>query len=115
MAKVGVRIKLNVKQIEKARLFQGSKGTYLDCKAFIDLDQRGQYGDNGMVTQDVSKEERDQGVKGNILGNVTVFYRDDQGGQQNGHQDQPMHKNGNGNGQYYGPQPDDFDDSSIPF
>lgn len=82
MATVGVRIKLNVKQIEKARLFQGSKGTYLNATAFINLDEKGQYGDNGMVTQDVNKEERDAGVRGAILGNVTVFYREDQAPQQ---------------------------------
>lgn len=82
MAKVGVRLKINVKQIEKARLFQGSKGTYLDATAFIDLDEAGQYGDHGMITQDVTKEEREAGTKGPILGNVTVFYRDDQPQQQ---------------------------------
>src|SRR5690554_7795538 len=82
MSKVGVRLKIDVSKIEKARLFKGQKGVYLDATCFIDLDEKGQYGDNGMVTQDVTKEEREQGIKGPILGNVTVFYRDDRAGRQ---------------------------------
>ena len=78
MAKIGVRLKINCSMIEKARLFPGKKGQYLDATVFIDVDQQDQYGNNGMVTQDISKEEREQGVKGPILGNVQVFYRDNQ-------------------------------------
>ena len=74
--KVGVSVKLNLSKIDKARLFKGEKGTYLDATMFIDLDNQGQYGDNGMITQDVSKEEREQGVKSSILGNVKVFYKE---------------------------------------
>ena len=74
--KYGVSIKINVSKIDKARLFDGKQGKYLDATVFIDVDNEDQYGNNGMVTQDVTKEERDQGVKGNILGNVKVFYRD---------------------------------------
>ncbi len=110
MAKVGVRVKLDVSKIDKARLFRGQKGVYLDATCFIDLDEKGQYGDNGMVTQDVSKEEREAGTKGPILGNVTVFYRDDQGGQQQApapQQNQQQAPNQGG----WGGEPDD----SIPF
>jgi len=76
MSKVGVTLKINVKEIDKARLFNGQKGIYLDATVFIDLDQLDQYGNSGMITQDVSKEERDQGVRGNILGNAQVFWKD---------------------------------------
>ena len=31
-----------------------------------------------MITQDVTKAEKDQGVKGNILGNCQVFWSDAQ-------------------------------------
>lgn len=78
MSKIGVRLKINCSVIEKARLFPGKKGQYLDATVFIDLDEKDQYGNSGMVTQDVSKEEREQGVKGPILGNVEVFYKEDQ-------------------------------------
>ncbi len=66
MSKVGVSLKINCSQIDKARLFAGQKGQYLDATVFIDLDQLDQYGNSGMITQDVSKEEKQQNVKGNI-------------------------------------------------
>ena len=92
MGKVGVSFKINVSKIDKARLFAGQQGKYLDATVFIDLDQLDQYGNSGMITQDVSKEEKQQGVKGNILGNCKVFWND--GGQapqqsQQGQQQKP--------------------------
>ena len=76
MSKIGVAVKIDVTKIDKDRLFKGAKGTYLDTTVFIDLDELDQYGNSGMVTQDVSKEEREQKVQGNILGNVKVFWSD---------------------------------------
>ena len=76
MAKVGVSLKVNLSQIDMQRIFQGQKGQYLDATVFIDLDQLDQYGNSGMITQDVNKEEKEQGVKGNILGNCKVFWSD---------------------------------------
>lgn len=101
MAKVGVALKIDVTNIDKARLFEGKKGKYLDATAFIDLDELDQYGNSGMITQDVTKEERDAGTKGPILGNVKVFWSDDGGAPQ---QSQPQHGG-------KAPEPvDDFDD-----
>ena len=107
MSKVGVSLKINVSEIDKARLFAGQKGKYLDATVFIDLDQLDQYGNSGMITQDVSKEEKQQGVKGNILGNCKVFWSDSgqapqaQGGfqqappqQQGGFQQPPQQQGG---------------------
>lgn len=74
MSKVGVSLKIDVSKIDKNRLFKGAKGTYLDATVFIDLDQLDQYGNSGMITQDVSKEEKQQQVKGAILGNCKVFW-----------------------------------------
>ncbi len=67
-----IAIKIDVTKIEKERLFQGAKGQYLDAVVFVN-DEEGQYGDNGMITQSVSKDEREAGVKGNILGNVKIL------------------------------------------
>ena len=67
-----IAIKIDVTKIDKARLFQGAKGQYLDATFFLNEEQ-GQYGDNGMVVQAVSKEERESGVKGAILGNVKIL------------------------------------------
>ena len=86
--KVGINLKINVTKIEKARLFQGKQGTYLDATVFVDVDEQDKYGNNGMITQDISKEEKQQGVKGAILGNAKVFWRDDQA-QQSAPQQEP--------------------------
>ncbi len=83
MAKIGVSLKIDVSKIDKARLFKGAKGMYLDATVFIDIEDLDQYGNSGMITQDVSKDEKQQGVKGNILGNCKVFWKDqNQGGYQ---------------------------------
>jgi len=67
-----IAIKIDVTKIDKARLFEGQKGSYLDATVFLN-DEEDQYGNNGMITQSVSKEERESGVKGNILGNVKIL------------------------------------------
>jgi len=59
--------KIDVKKIDKAKLYVGEKGTYLDV-VLIDT-PNGQYGDY-MIVQQISKEEREKGLKGNILGNA---------------------------------------------
>lgn len=97
MSKIGVSLKIDVSKIDKARLFQGQKGTYLDATVFIDVDQLDQYGNSGMITQDVTKEEKQQGVKGNILGNCKVFWNDAGQAQQQGYQQpnqQPQQQGG---------------------
>jgi len=60
--------KMDVTKIDKSRLFKGAKGTYLDF-ALMEHDQPDQYGNDFMVVQSVSNEERQKGVKGAILGN----------------------------------------------
>jgi hypothetical protein len=77
MAKIGVSFKIDVTKIDKARLYVGQKGKYLDATVFIDLDELDQYGNSGRITQDVSKEERQAGTKGAILGDSKVFWRDE--------------------------------------
>lgn len=74
--KVGISLKIDVKKIDKARLFKGEKGTYLDATTFIDLEAQDEYGNNGFIAHSVSKEERDAGVQGAIMGNVKVFYKE---------------------------------------
>lgn len=111
MSKIGVSLKIDVSKIDKNRLFSGQKGTYLDATVFIDVDQLDQYGNSGMITQDVSKEEKQQGVKGNILGNCKVFWSD--GGSQPQQQQYNAPQQQQAQPQYNEP-PMDFDDE-IPF
>ena len=110
MSKIGVAVKIDVTKIDKDRLFKGAKGTYLDTTVFIDLDELDQYGNSGMVTQDVSKEEREQKVQGNILGNVKVFWSDSGNAPQK-QESKPAPPNSSGG---Y-PEPDDDFPDDIPF
>jgi len=114
MAKIGVELKIDVTKINKQLLFSGAKGTYLDATVFIDIDEKDQYDNNGMITQKVPKD----GVKnsGAILGNCKVFWTDGQSQaqqqpqqyQQAPPQNQPMGVSQQGM--------DQFDDSdAIPF
>lgn len=64
-----IKVKIDVTKIEKARLFEGKNGAkYLDM-TLLGKDEPDQYGNDFMVIQDVTKEERLAGVKGPILGN----------------------------------------------
>lgn len=61
-------------KIEKARLFQGKSALYLDATIFVDENKPAdQYGNNGMITQDVSREEREKKIRGPILGNFKII------------------------------------------
>jgi hypothetical protein len=72
---IGVSFSINVSQIDKSKLIEGKKGKYLDMTCFIN-DELDTYGNRGMITQSVSKEERAAGIQGAILGNVRVFHGD---------------------------------------
>jgi len=74
MANIGISIRIDVTKIDKARIFEGQKGKYLDLTTFIDMDNPDQYGNHGFISQSVTKEERDQKVQTKILGNSKVFY-----------------------------------------
>ena len=95
---MSLSLKINVSQIDKARLFAGQKGTYLDATIFVDLAELDQYGNSGMITQGVSKDEKQQGVKGNILGNGKVFWVE------NGQAPQPQNQSQGGLQQQQRPQ-----------
>tara|TARA_Y100000389_G_C17175624_1_gene371355 strand:+ start:367 stop:669 length:303 start_codon:yes stop_codon:yes gene_type:complete len=77
MATVGISASIDVTKIDKAKLIDGKKGTYLNLTAFVNLDEKDQYDNNGMITQSVSQEEREAGTRGAILGNTKVFFKDE--------------------------------------
>jgi len=71
MATVGISGKIDVQKILKEHLFSGSKGKYLDITMFVNLDEQGPYGDNGMITQNWKDQQKGEGP---ILGNCKVFW-----------------------------------------
>ena len=64
-----LKLKIDVTKVDKDILFKGKKGVYLDATVLI-KDEEDQYGNHGMIVQDVSKESRDAGNRGAILGNA---------------------------------------------
>ena len=60
---------INVELIDKAKLVKGKKGTYLNVSIIV-RDEVDQYNNTGFITQDTTKEEREAGAKGTILGNI---------------------------------------------
>lgn len=65
------KIKINVLKILKEHLFKGQKGTYLDCAIWPNKNGTGEYGDTHYITQEISKEARERGERGAIIGSLT--------------------------------------------
>lgn len=61
--------KIDVTKIDKAKLFKGEKGTYLDLVLIDNKAGTDQYGNDGFVKQGSSKEDREAGVEMPIIGN----------------------------------------------
>jgi len=76
MSRIGLSISIDVTQIDKKKLVKGNKGVYLDLKTFIDVEKPNEHGNVGFVTQSISKEENDKGVRAPILGNVKCIWRE---------------------------------------
>ena len=77
MSKYGIEISIDLTKIDKARIYEGKKGKYLTMTAFVDVDNKDQYDNNGMVVHKATKEESQAKTKTPILGNVKVFWSDD--------------------------------------
>ena len=67
-----IKLKLNVSRIIKDHLYAGKNGKYLDLVAWPNKNGPDQYGNTHMVCQELSKEARDAGEKGPIIGNLTL-------------------------------------------
>lgn len=63
-----ISFKINLKKLEKAELYVGQQGTYLDG-ILIPNKGESKYGDDGFIVQSISKERRDKGERGPIVGN----------------------------------------------
>lgn len=105
--RIGFNMTIDVTKLDKSRFFKGKKGTYAKLTGFVDTEETSKYGDNGTITQELSKEDRDNGVKLPILGNAKVFWKDGQSGQQS--QGRQPQQNNHNNGH------DDGQGSEIPF
>ena len=67
-----ISLKIDVTKIDKSRLFEGKKGTYLNC-VLIET-PNSEYSDY-MIVEDISYEERQAGEKGTVLGNAKIIVK----------------------------------------
>lgn len=66
-----IKLKIDVTKIDKSALFNGKKGIYLDLVLWETPND--QYENDYRVVQDIPRERRDAGEKGEILGNGKNF------------------------------------------
>ena len=64
-----IAINIDVKKIDKAALFTGKKGTYLNMTLMENREGIDQYGNEGFIVQDIGMARRQAGERGAILGN----------------------------------------------
>jgi len=111
--KIGVNINIDVTKIDKARIVEGKNGgKYVDLVAFIDVDRQNEYGNNGSITQQCTKEERENKLLMPFIGNVKVFYKAGEQAKQGSVTPSPMADNPRG--QRSQPPVDEWSDD-IPY
>ena len=64
-------LKIDLTKINKDRIYHSEKtgAKYLDAVLFYNS-EKDKYENNGMITESVSRDERAEGIQGNILGNA---------------------------------------------
>lgn len=62
-------LKIDVTKIDKKHFFTGKSGTYMDAALRENQEGTDQYGNDGFIVQNPSKEAREKGEKGPIIGN----------------------------------------------
>ena len=68
-----LKANLNLAAIPKDKIYKGKKGSYLPITITIN-DELGNYGDNGPIVVEQSKEEREAKADRTYLGNVKVVW-----------------------------------------
>ena len=68
---------INLSEIPKDKIIEGKKGKYLPITITLN-DELDQFGNNGPVVVQQTKEERDAKVEKTYLGNVKVVWTNDQ-------------------------------------
>ena len=64
-----ISLSIDVSKIDAKRLYKGKKGQYLSATLFL-KEETDQYGNNGFIVESITKEEREAGQKGTIIGNA---------------------------------------------
>jgi hypothetical protein len=73
MRELKATLNINVTKIDKGAIVQGKNGKYIDLALIAnENDDADQYGNHGFITQSISKERRDAGERGPIVGNFKL-------------------------------------------
>lgn len=72
--KYTISLKINLGKIDQKRIYLAEKSgaKYLDAILMFNTEDD-QYGNHGMIVQQVSRDERQSGVRGEILGNAKIL------------------------------------------
>jgi len=97
-----IKLNIDVTKLNKQRFHKGAKGTYANLTVLL-RDETDTYGNDGMIVEDVSKEEREAGTKGAIVGNVRIVNKQQGQAKQSATPPNPPNL------------PQDDEDDSIPF
>ena len=68
-----IKASINLNAIDKSKIIEGKKGKYLPITITIN-DEPDQFGNQGPVTMDQTKEEREAKIPKQYLGNVKVVW-----------------------------------------
>ena len=68
-----IKASINLSAIDKSKIIDGKKGKYLPITITVN-DEPDQFGNQGPVCMDQSKEEREAKVEKTYLGNVKVVW-----------------------------------------
>lgn len=71
-----IKLSVDVSKIDKSKLFQGKKGTYLDLIVSVS-DEVNEHGNNVSCWEGQTREERESKANRNFLGNGRVIWTDD--------------------------------------
>ena len=64
-----IKLNIDVTRIPKERIKPGKKGKYIDLILVTNKNGPDQFGNDGFISMDVTKEERESGTRGEIVGN----------------------------------------------
>ena len=84
-----ISLSIDVSKIDARRLYKGKKGNYLSLTLFL-KEETDQYGNNGFIVESITKEEREAGQKGTILGNAKFLVSGSKPAQNDDYGDAPF-------------------------
>jgi hypothetical protein len=69
---------INLSKVDKSKLFKSEKTGAIYLDLVMIESPNNQYGQSHMIIQEVSKEDREKGIKGAILGNAKELVKQEQ-------------------------------------